>query len=129
MRRQRNNRPSASVGSILRQLLPAVLLALLFVTVGVVHVMARVLVVHAGYRLSQLETEGRDLARENDRMKVEFATLRSPARLEKIARERLGLAPPPAGAVITTRRRIEQPQPGSSGSLATAVRVADRGIP
>jgi cell division protein FtsL len=117
------------VGAILRQLLPAALLGLLFATVGVLHVMARVLVVHAGYRLSQLESDGRDLARENDRMKLELATLRSPARLEKIAREQLGLAPPAAGAVLTVRRRIEEPQPSVAERSTTAVRIADRGTP
>jgi cell division protein FtsL len=106
------------------------LLGLLFAAVGVVHVMGRVLVVHAGYRLSQLETDGRNLARENDRMKLELATLRSPARLEKIARERLGLVPPAAGAVVAVQRATdESPVPGhdSPGRSVTAVRVADRG--
>ncbi len=128
--------------AILVQLLPAALLSLLFSSVGVIHVTSRVLVVHAGYRLSALENEGRLLTRENDRLKIELATLRSAARLERIAREKLGLMPPAAGSVIATSAPPAQPSrlersvaadssPKKSDrpdAKATAVRVADWGL-
>jgi cell division protein FtsL len=89
-----------TVAGILWQLLPAAALTFLFAAVGVLHVTSRVLVVDAGYRLSRLEQEHRALTLTNDRLKLELATLRSPARLERLSREQLSMAPPAAGAVI-----------------------------
>jgi len=128
--------------AVLGQLLPAVLLSLLFATVGVIHVTSRLLVVHAGYRLSALENDGRSLVRENDRLKLELATLRSPARLERIAREKLALGPPPAGSVIALSAPKARPSPAESPGDSnrssprrdlpdvrqTPVRVVDRGL-
>jgi len=85
---------------VLLQLLPGALLAALFAAVGILHVTSRVLVVDAGYRLSKLEEENRQLTLRNDRLKLELATLVSPARLEKLARDQ-GLQPPPAGTVVS----------------------------
>jgi cell division protein FtsL len=120
------------MGGILVQLLPVALLCLLFAAVGVVHVTSRVLVVHAGYRMSQLEGESRKLSREYDQLRLERATLLSPGRLERIAQEKLGLVPPPAGSVIATRRgagtavEIENAGRLSRRDQTTAVRVANR---
>lgn len=84
---------------ILWQLLPAVLLGGLFTVVGVLHVTSRICVVDIGYRLSSAESEIRTLVHQSDQLKLEMATLKSPARLEKIAREKLGMVAPNAGAV------------------------------
>lgn len=89
-----------SVGSVLLHLLPAFVVCGVFAAVGIMHVTSRVMVVGVGYELSKLEGDNRDLTRENDRLKLELATLKSPSRLEKVAREQLGMAPPPTGAVI-----------------------------
>jgi cell division protein FtsL len=89
------------VGSILLNLLPAVLLTVLFAAVGIMHVTSRVMVMRVGYQLSKLDAENRNLSREHDRLKLELATLRSPARLERLAREKLGMIPPPASSVVT----------------------------
>jgi cell division protein FtsL len=85
---------------ILLELLPAGLLVALFAVVGVVHVTSRVLVVKAGYELSRLDTERQDLAREKAKLELELATLRSPSRLETVAREKLNLGPPAGGTVF-----------------------------
>ncbi len=95
------HRGAQTLGATLRALLPAVALALLFVATGVVHVTSRVLVVDAGYRLSQQEATQRALSLENDRLKLELATLKNPARLERYARGKLGMGPPAATAVLT----------------------------
>ena len=117
----------ASVGRVLWHLLPAVLLFALFAGVGILHVTSRVLVVDMGYRLSKAETEGRDLTRENDRLKLELATLKNPARLEKLAREKLGMAMPAGPAVVAlpaagSKRPVRVEARGARG-----VRVAERG--
>ena len=104
---------------VLLQLLPGVLLASLFAAVGVFHVNSRVLVVDAGYRLSRLQEENRQLTLKNDRLKLELATLLSPARLERLARETLQLQPPPAGTVLTLGG-APLPAPGKRQAVARA---------
>ena len=103
--------PSArpSLGAVLRQLLPGAVIAGLLAAVGILHVAARAVVVDAGYALSQLESESRALTLDNDRLRLELATLKRSGRLEKLARETLGLAPPAPGAVT-----VLAPPPGSA---------------
>jgi cell division protein FtsL len=67
---------------------------------GVFHVWSRTRVQAVGYELGRLESEHRQLLAERDRLNLEVATLRSPGRLERFARERLGMAPPAPGAVV-----------------------------
>jgi cell division protein FtsL len=130
MTSQVSSRNSVSVGRVLLHLLPAVLLCALFVAVGILHVTSRVLVVDMGYRLSKAESESRALTRENDRLKLELATLKAPSRLERLAREQLGMAMPAGSAVIALTPEL----PGSKRTAAraearsaTSVRVAERG--
>lgn len=82
----------------------AVLLALALAAplagVGVFHVWSRTRVQATGYELGRLESEHRQLLAERDRLNLEVATLRAPGRLERFARERLGMAPPAPGAVV-----------------------------
>lgn len=99
-----------TVGAVLLHLLPAILVCGVFASVGVMHVTSRVMVVGVGYSLSTLETENRELVRENDRLKLELATLKSPSRLEKVARGELGMIPPPAGAIIQLNE-VKQKKP------------------
>jgi cell division protein FtsL len=94
------SRRGVSLGVIFFELLPAALLVVLFATVGIVHVTSRVLVVKVGYQLSALDQVSSDLTREHDRLKLELATLRSPARLESIARQKLHMGPPAASAIL-----------------------------
>jgi cell division protein FtsL len=68
--------------------------------IGVFHVWSRTRVQASGYELGRLESEHRQLLSERDRLNLEVATLRSPGRLERFARERLGMAPPAPGAVM-----------------------------
>jgi cell division protein FtsL len=118
-----------SVASVLLHLLPAVLLFALFAGVGILHVTSRVLVVDMGYRLSRAESEERALTRENDRLKLELATLKNPARLEKLAREKLGMAMPAGPLVIALPPEL----PGNKRTSRVearetrALRVAERG--
>ncbi|XXF76462.1 cell division protein FtsL [Myxococcaceae bacterium GXIMD 01537] len=125
------SRPGVSVGRVLMHLLPAVLLFALFAAVGMLHVTSRVLVVDMGYRLSRAESEGRALTRENDRLKLELATLKAPARLERLAREKLGMAMPTGSAVVSLPAQgSESPKRAARAGARTAsegVRVAERG--
>jgi cell division protein FtsL len=93
---------TASRGSGALRVLGAASLAALLGAVGVLHVWSRTGVTDAGYELARLETEHRRLASERDRLRIEVATLRAPGRLERFARERLGMAPPAPGAVVAS---------------------------
>ncbi|NVJ06049.1 cell division protein FtsL [Myxococcus sp. AM001] len=123
-------RSSVTVGGVLLHLLPAVCLFALFAAVGILHVSSRVLVVDMGYRLSREEAESRVLTRENDRLKLELATLKSPGRLERVAREQLNMAMPRGGAVVSLS--AEKPARGGGAraqapdAAQPAVRVAGR---
>jgi cell division protein FtsL len=58
---------------------------------GVAHVGVRLKVIHAGYALGQAE-EARDrLEEEHRKLLVQVAQLRSPERIETIARDQLGM--------------------------------------
>ena len=91
-------------------------------------------VVDAATGSRALEAESRTLARENDRLKLELATLKRPARLEAIAREQLGMA-----AAATPRwstrsppaRAAARPTPPRAGARwpTAAPRVIPRGPP
>lgn len=121
-------RNSASVTTVLLHLLPAVLLFTLFAAVGILHVTSRVLVVDMGYRLSKAESEGRSLTRENDRLKLELATLKAPARLEKLAKEQLGMMMPPGSAVVSVQPQLPNTRRQNQGETRkpAGMRVAER---
>jgi len=91
-------RPGRQAG--VATVLAGLLLAVPFFAVGVFHVWSRTRVQGSGYELGRLEAEHRLLLTERDRLNLEVATLRSPGRLERFARERLGMAPPAPGAVV-----------------------------
>jgi cell division protein FtsL len=115
---------------VLAQLLPAAALGALFAAVGVIHVTSRVMVVNVGYRLSSLEQEGQGLERTNERLRLELATLKNPARLERLAREQLGMGPAPAGTVVTIKSadpaRSLDPFDRLRGASARGIAVAKR---
>jgi cell division protein FtsL len=123
-----NSRNGVSVGRVLLHLLPAVMLAALFVAVGILHVTSRVLVVDMGYRLSKAQSEANSLTRENDRLKLELATLKAPARLERLAREQLGMMMPPGSAVVSLQPELPGVRRTAKAEARTpaGLRVAER---
>ncbi len=66
----------------------------------VAHAAGRIGVVDEWLALSRLQTEEQALSRENNRLRLEVLTLRSPARLEKLNRDKLGLVQPSAADVL-----------------------------
>jgi cell division protein FtsL len=64
-------------------------------------VWVRLQVVHAGYELSTARRLAHRLEQEQRELGIEVATLTSPRRLEKIARERLGMGPPTPGQIVS----------------------------
>jgi cell division protein FtsL len=123
-----NSRNGVSVGRVLLHLLPAVMLAALFAAVGILHVTSRVFVVDMGYRLSKAQSEASTLTRENDRLKLELATLKAPARLERLAREQLGMIMPPGSAVVAVQPELPGVRRNVKAEARTpaGLRVAER---
>jgi cell division protein FtsL len=107
---------AAGAAGPLGQLARSALAVLLVAALGVFHVWSRTRVVAAGYELGELQKEHVALASEHDRLRIEVETLRSPALLEKVARTRLGMAPPAPGAVSVAGPRIAEAGEGGRGA-------------
>jgi cell division protein FtsL len=90
-------------------------LLLVLTAIGVFHVWSRTRVVAVGYALGELQREHVALTAEHDRLRIEVETLRSPAVLERVARTRLGMAPPAPGAVSAAGPRFAEAGEGGRG--------------
>lgn len=64
------------------------------VAAGLAHVGLRMKVVRLGYEISELSRERRVLDEEHRRLQLERSMLRDPARIERLAREKLGMRRP-----------------------------------
>jgi len=67
------------------------------------YVWSRIQVIHLGYEISSAVKEGKALTEANKRMRLEVATLKSYARIEKIAVEELNMVKPKPHQVIVIR--------------------------
>jgi cell division protein FtsL len=76
------------------------LVLLCFASVVLLHVWLRLQVLDQGYALSATTKLQQRLEQEQRELRVEYATLTSPERIEALARRRLGLRPPEKGQVI-----------------------------
>ena len=70
---------------------------------SLVYVWSRIQVIQAGYEISNAVKSGRSLVEENKRLRVEAASLKSHARIERIATEELGMSKPRSDQVIIIR--------------------------
>ncbi len=75
--------------------------AVALVAIAVLLVWVRLQVVDAGYELSTGRRVEQRLEQEQRELDLEIATLTSPPRLERVARERLGMKPPAPGQIVT----------------------------
>jgi cell division protein FtsL len=106
----------AAANGALDRLARTALAVLLAAALGVFHVWSRTQVVAAGYELGELQKAHLALTSEHDRLRIEVETLRSPAALEKVARTRLGMAPPAPGAVSAAGSRVALAGEGGRGT-------------
>ncbi len=67
------------------------------------YVWSRIRVIQFGYEISSALKTGRELAESNKKLRLEIATLKSYARIEKIAVEELKMAKPKPDEVIVIR--------------------------
>lgn len=79
-------------------------LLLLFLIGGsLFYVWSRIQVIQLGYEISNALKEGRTLFETNKKLKVEIASLKSYARIEKLAVEELKMSKPTPDQVIVIR--------------------------
>jgi cell division protein FtsL len=87
-----------------RRAVPLLLTLLVGLTAGaLVHVRIRLQQIHTGYALSQQRRTAHELTQAQKRLRIEAAVLKHPARIERIARTRLGMAPPEPTAIHVVR--------------------------
>lgn len=83
------------------RLLPVLLFMGLLLVVALFYVWSRLQVVNLEYDISTLEGRQRRLQQEHRQLQLEVASLRSPVRIEQVARDELGLRLPAPEQVIT----------------------------
>ena len=64
------------------------------------HAWVRTRVTEQGYLLSRLSADYRDLTREHEALQLKAAELRSPQRIEELARTKLGMSAPSMDRVV-----------------------------
>lgn len=83
-----------SRGLLAFSLIGALILCSLF------YVWSRVLVINLGYELSEAMDKNGKFIQENKKLHIEVALLKSPARIERIAQEKLDMKKPLPGQII-----------------------------
>jgi cell division protein FtsL len=78
----------------------ATLACVLIAAAALFHLWIRTRVTERGYQLSRLSVEYHDLTREHESLQIKAAELKSPQRIEELARERLGMGPPALDHVV-----------------------------
>ncbi len=74
---------------------------LLFITaLALFYVWSRVQVVQLGYEISALQRTNDELSKQVSMLEVEIANLKSPARLENIAKTKLFMQPPASDQIV-----------------------------
>ncbi len=75
------------------------------VAVGFFYVKARLQVLEIGYQIAEAEKRFKEITRENERLSLETAVLKSPERIGALAGQSLGLAwPDPARIRVISSR-------------------------
>ncbi len=98
---ERTNAPGKS--KKLSFLLLFTFLMLLFIGGSLFYVWSRIQVIQLGYEISNALKEERALTETNKKLKLEIATLKSYARIEKVAVEQLRMVKPKPEQVIVIR--------------------------
>ena len=81
----------------------ASLVVALTVGTSLLHVMVRLQVLRAGYALSREHQAQHELTQQNQRLRLEIATRKNPATVERLARERLRMVLPDPAAIRVVR--------------------------
>lgn len=77
--------------------------ALVIIAVLSTHLWIRLAVVNLSYEISTLNSQRSSLEDDNRRLRLELLTLKSPKRIERIARDELGLVYPSGKHILYVR--------------------------
>ena len=80
-------------------------LVLIIITGLLLYVGGKVKIVQLGYQIEALEREKHDLERANRSLLIEASSLSSPARIEEIAINRLGMVRPAKENIVVVKRK------------------------
>ncbi len=94
------------------------MVVLMIVAALLLYVGGKVKIVQLGYQIEALEQEKRDLERENRALRIEAASLSSPARIEEIALKRLGMVRIAKENLIVAKRQPQAAKPRSKAQRA-----------
>lgn len=98
----------------LRQLWKTAAISAVLVLVVLFSVWQNFELLRHGYQIQALQAERAEEEAVNRRLRLEAATLKSPARIEREATTRLGLVPPAAGEAIVIERVATPAAPSKS---------------
>ena len=73
----------------------------IFITELLIYTWSRLQCIQTGYEISNETGKHKELIAIQKNLKIELARLKSPKRISKIARERLGMAPPSPEQIIS----------------------------
>jgi len=77
-----------------------IIIALMFMAITLAYVWFRISITKIDYRIAEEMHRGDSLLEENSKLKVEIATLKSPHRIESIAKTKLWMCYPERDQVI-----------------------------
>ena len=96
--------PAAESKEVNRNLVFVVLVgALVFIGCSLFYVWSHNRIISLGYETSEAAREEQALQQENNRLRLELASLKAPGRIERMAQKELGLAPPQKEQLIIVR--------------------------
>ncbi|HEY6838155.1 MAG TPA: cell division protein FtsL [Geobacteraceae bacterium] len=86
------------------ELFPYVIVVLVLLTsVSIFHVWSRVKVIDLNLQVSDLKRQMKEQQQESNRLSLEVASLKTPARIEELAKGELGMRLPSDQQVVTVR--------------------------
>jgi cell division protein FtsL len=77
--------------------------ALVFIGCSLFYVWSHHQIISLGYETSEAAREEQVLLQENNRLRLELASLKAPGRIERVAQQELGLIPPQKEQLIIVR--------------------------
>jgi cell division protein FtsL len=95
-RKKRTQEPGRVIPPAIKYALP---LALILVSGILFYVWLQVQMVGLSYDISKAQNQRKELVEINKKLRIQWASLRSPDRIEQIALNQLGLRPPERGQI------------------------------
>ncbi|MBI5682557.1 MAG: cell division protein FtsL [Deltaproteobacteria bacterium] len=89
-------------------LFSAIIVITVIAMVTLFYVWSRLLTINLGYEISRVELERKNLLKEKGLLNIEITSLKSPDRIDRIARTELGLVYPSQEQIIRIKEQTQQ---------------------